>query len=706
MILNTHKPVIETSEDFESTLFSIGDFSVIFDILRNKMYSNPIMAICREIGVNALDSHREVGKENVPIQITLPTTLEPFYRIKDWGPGLNKDRIANVYTKYGSSTKRGDNTQIGFFGCGAKTPWSYGPDFSIETIVDGTKYCYQCFIDSKNIGSIALLNSEPTDQGNGTEISIPIKPADFNAFRDGTFFVTKHWTVPPIIKGTSSLPEKLIFTLSGEGWAIAEDKISYGREIKLIIDGIEYPLDLTQIKDAHTLTNAINGNTYLYFKTGELSLAANRESVHLDQATRVKIEQRLSSIIKDILAKAQEKLDACPDLFAAHNCMLNDLSPQLSGASFIKAMKWQGIEVGVGSYMWVDPTKVHLVEASRKSCKQGETFYSNETGYLYFTEYGRIYLNDLDLSSKDVDPYIRGLFKEEPGIKQVYLVSPVKSSSWKKINDDYHFDKMNPGKISDITPIAVSALNAKATKATASKPRLLTFRFNSVGKKFEQISYAAATEDTGKKILCSLVRDPYYPRTARLAQIDTNNISVDILSYILEKNKNFSIYGVDQGVPEKRIEEEFKGFTSLQKFLDSKMLDSDKIDYAEIKYAKKQEGGDYSTVYFLREHGKRIENKDSPLFKIIEVKNHFRDLVEKKGDLLRIYELLKGVVSEAEVKKWESANPDKNIPAMEKEIFKTYPLLNHISYYQGETMTEAVLAYINLIDAQIKTKEN
>ena len=115
MKMNVHTPSVEVSEGLQEKIFGIGDPSIIFDVLRSKLYSNPILAICREISCNARDAHREMGKSDLPIQIYLPNNLEPYYKIKDWGPGLSPDRINSIYTKYGSSTKREDNLQVVFW---------------------------------------------------------------------------------------------------------------------------------------------------------------------------------------------------------------------------------------------------------------------------------------------------------------------------------------------------------------------------------------------------------------------------------------------------------------------------------------------------------------------------------------------------------------------------------------------------------------
>jgi len=238
MKLNSYIPNVETSENLKEKFFSIGDASIVFDILRSKMYSNPILAICREVSCNARDAHREVGISEVPIHIHLPNKLEPFYKIKDFGPGISPDRIENIFIRYGASSKREDNIQCGSFGMGAKTPFSYSDTFTIITNFEGIKYNYACFIDETKIGKLVLLSSEPTTECNGTEIIIPVKPADCKAFNDWTEQATRHWDVKPVFQGGSVTYQNNSKIIDGKGWMIAQSASSWQREIKLIIDGI------------------------------------------------------------------------------------------------------------------------------------------------------------------------------------------------------------------------------------------------------------------------------------------------------------------------------------------------------------------------------------------------------------------------------------------------------------------------------------
>jgi len=238
MKLNEVRPNVETSGDWEEEFFSIKDQGMIFDILRSKMYSNPILAICREISCNARDAHREVGKPEVPIHIHLPNHLEKFYKIKDFGPGISPDRMLNIFIKYTASTKRDDNVQTGGFGLGAKTPFAYSDTFSIVTVFNGIKYHYTCIIDASKVGKLMKSSETPTDEPNGTEIQIPVKDQDFRFFAEWTEQATRHWTVRPVIKGASVTWQEPKKILEGNGWAITASN-DYRRDAKMVIDGIE-----------------------------------------------------------------------------------------------------------------------------------------------------------------------------------------------------------------------------------------------------------------------------------------------------------------------------------------------------------------------------------------------------------------------------------------------------------------------------------
>jgi hypothetical protein len=102
--------------------FSIKATAKSFNILSSGLYANKIRAIIRELSCNAVDSHVAAGKADVPFDVYLPTALEPFFRIRDYGTGLDHEQVTNIYTTYFESTKTGSNDFIGALGLGSKSP--------------------------------------------------------------------------------------------------------------------------------------------------------------------------------------------------------------------------------------------------------------------------------------------------------------------------------------------------------------------------------------------------------------------------------------------------------------------------------------------------------------------------------------------------------------------------------------------------------
>lgn len=707
MKLSETRPNIETSGGMEEQFFSIQDQGMIFDILRNKMYSNPALAICREITCNARDAHREIGKQDQPIQVTIPNTLDPFYRIKDWGPGISPDRMSNIFIKYTASTKRDDNLQTGGFGLGAKTPFSYSDTFTIETVHDGKKYNYACVIDETKVGKLIPMSEEATDLPNGTEIIIPVKAQDYKFFREHTEFVARHWDVQPIIKGDTITFKNPTFAFSGDGWGIAtNDAHNYynRRDMKLVIDGIEYPLDVSQLKGyaSTKVLDAVQGCTYLYFGVGELSLSANREAVHLDKPTQEKISEKLKLIIKDFAKVVQTSLDAYPNLWDANVYYKNDLQKTFYDLSFLGKINWRGTPMTY-NYLSVPQTEATISEFWRgrysKKSKDYSGISKSNSHNLSFKDKSKLFINDLGVADVTLTvKHVGSIFEADKNLSTIQVITPVGKTTWDELDKKYNIDKMEPVKL--------SSLGTKETKIrTFSGARLLVFKFSETpGVGWHQVAYATMEADTNaKKILCILERDTYNASKRRVVLKNKKNLGDDTILSVLNKTKNTSIYGIDSTIPKDKIKEHFEKFLEVDKFVDEKLFGNKTIDYVEIKYAKQNYYG-ISSGYadLFQKYKDKIEQKDSLFLKNIELNNHLRELVTNDEGLLRAHETLKDVISDADIKKWLAANPDKNSQIMSERVKKFYPLLNHIDYYYNRQMAEPLVHYINLIDEESK----
>jgi len=290
---------IQTSSQFTEMEFGIKsqDMGLVLEILRSKMYRNPIGAICREVASNSRDANRE-AENNIPIEIAICDSKllasDTTIAFKDFGTGISPDRMADVFVNYGASTKRESDKYTGGFGLGAKTPFSYADNFSIETIFDGTKYIYIAAIEEGRRGKIYLIDSQTTEEPNGTTIIVPMKSTDRESFEWECMKATMFWPLKPIYKNFRSSIPQMDLIYENELLAIySQTRINspYG----LLLDGILYEIDRNIIpKAAGYLSNML----IIYkFNVGDLTISANRESLQYDKQTIDKINEKFEVLI-------------------------------------------------------------------------------------------------------------------------------------------------------------------------------------------------------------------------------------------------------------------------------------------------------------------------------------------------------------------------------------------------------------------------
>jgi len=115
--------------DFPTSDFNVGDISFIVDMFADKVYSHKERAVIRELACNAHDSHVIAGTTDIPFDVHLPTQLEAYFSLRDYGTGLSDQEVRNVFAGIGISTKRDSNEVIGCFGIGGLSPYSLCDSF-------------------------------------------------------------------------------------------------------------------------------------------------------------------------------------------------------------------------------------------------------------------------------------------------------------------------------------------------------------------------------------------------------------------------------------------------------------------------------------------------------------------------------------------------------------------------------------------------
>jgi hypothetical protein len=312
---------VEVNEIVLSNVGTTGEYRIrnsakAFKILSDGLYSNKIRAVIRELSCNALDSHVGAGKADIPFEVHLPTMLEPWFSVRDFGLGLSGDQVTNIYTTYFESTKTDSNDYIGALGLGSKSPFSYTENFTVTAIKDGMKRIYSAFINEMGVPSIAEMSEELTDEGNGVEVKFSVTDRyDYNSFVHESQEVFKWFKNQPKITGVN-------FNYSTPDYK--EQNIVPGVHIlnsgnsMALMGNIAYPLSKMSEPEKHfgELAGLLSCSILLEFDIGELDFAASREELSYVPLTINSIKRKLEELNTNLAAHFAAKADAIADEWA------------------------------------------------------------------------------------------------------------------------------------------------------------------------------------------------------------------------------------------------------------------------------------------------------------------------------------------------------------------------------------------------------
>ena len=315
MILNN----APQAEAVLSNVGEIGEFRIrnsakAFNILSSGLYANKIKAIIRELSCNAIDSHTAAGT-NQPFEVHLPTTLEPWFYIRDFGTGLNHEQVSNIYTTYFESTKTESNAFIGALGLGSKSPFSYTDNFTVTAIKDGRKGIYSAFINDVGVPSIALMDEEQVTEPNGVEVKFSVNDRyDFNKFADEANKVYRWFPVTPTITGNVIAIEPLDFETKDIIPGVHSMHLSHGRPGSIAVMGnIAYPIEVPQAEQSlEGLHQLLKHGLVMEFGIGELDFQASREGLSYIPLTIDSIRKKLVNVnaaLTKVLATEADAID-------------------------------------------------------------------------------------------------------------------------------------------------------------------------------------------------------------------------------------------------------------------------------------------------------------------------------------------------------------------------------------------------------------
>jgi hypothetical protein len=289
-------------ESFEQRDVAIGDVAFILDMFADKVYSNKERAVIRELACNAHDSHVMAGTTDVPFEVHLPTELEPWFSLRDYGTGLADEDIANVYGAIGVSTKRDSNEVIGCFGIGSLSPYSMCDSFTVKSYLDGIVRTYQCMRDEQRKPKVIPLGVEPTNEANGLEVKLTVN-GKISEFEQEAKHVFLFWegTLPNInnqlvVRESQQMREKYVF--KGDDFGLTT---SWGTMYALM-GNIAYKIP-SQLDE-------FDCDGYIKFDLGELEFDTARENLSMTDKTKAALKAKFASVKDKLNDIATEQIEA------------------------------------------------------------------------------------------------------------------------------------------------------------------------------------------------------------------------------------------------------------------------------------------------------------------------------------------------------------------------------------------------------------
>jgi hypothetical protein len=310
MILEKQKEAMifadgEINESIGMSL-DLDSAQILMQMLSKNLYSDSIGSTIRECASNALDSHRRAGVEDpIVVSFKLDDSNNYVFSVEDFGIGLDADDVRNIISKYGKSTKRNSDTELGMMGLGFKAPLAYSSSFYFICRKDGIERKYMMY-EGEDTNTIDLLYERPTEERNGVKVIVPVKWNDRSGFYSKiqeqlAYFDSVYFDV---IAGGHSVDNK--FTIyRGDYFQYSE--MAKDDYLHICLDNVYYPIDFSKLG-----ISQLEFPVALRFSlTDGIFPTPNRESIRYTQEAKDIILKRLGQMSDFFIEKYNREMENC-----------------------------------------------------------------------------------------------------------------------------------------------------------------------------------------------------------------------------------------------------------------------------------------------------------------------------------------------------------------------------------------------------------
>jgi len=311
----TESHILEEGSTQETVKMSLDldSAQVLMQMLSKNLYSDSIGSTVRECASNALDSHRRAGSDK-PIIVSFKRNNQADtyeFAVEDFGIGLDANDVRNIISKYGKSTKRDSNTELGMMGLGFKAPLAYSSSFYFVCRKDGIERKYMMY-EGEDTNSIDLLYEQSTTEGNGVKVIVPVDWSDRYNFHNKikeqlAYFESVYFDVEPM--GSYNVPNDFIIHRAEH---FQYSQIATNSDMHLCLDNVSYPIDWEKLG-----IDRIRMKMALRFSLSDgLFPTPNREAIRYTKEAKETILKKIVTVSNVFMGKFNDAITTQSDIKA------------------------------------------------------------------------------------------------------------------------------------------------------------------------------------------------------------------------------------------------------------------------------------------------------------------------------------------------------------------------------------------------------
>jgi hypothetical protein len=311
MILEKQKEAMIVSDGDEMNesigmSLDLDSAQILMQMLSKNLYSDSIGSTIRECASNALDSHRRAGvKDPIVVSLRMNSSQNYEFSVEDFGIGLNDDDVKNIISKYGKSTKRNSNTELGMMGLGFKAPLAYSSSFYFICRKDGIERKYMMY-EGEDTNTIDRLYERPTAERDGVKVIVPVKWSDREQFFRKMKEQLAYFEDVYFDANVGSYIIDNNFTIY-RGEQFQYSQLASDEYLHICLDNVYYPIDFSKLE-----IPKLEFPVALRFSlTDGIFPTPNREAIRYTQEAKQMIMDRLAEMSDFFVNKYNDQMTAC-----------------------------------------------------------------------------------------------------------------------------------------------------------------------------------------------------------------------------------------------------------------------------------------------------------------------------------------------------------------------------------------------------------